>query len=48
MSTAQYATRYRIKPATAAKAFAFPIDERIVHERRSVGTFVFPGRVWSA
>jgi GntR family transcriptional regulator len=43
MSTTQYATTYRINPATAAKAFAQLMDEGVVHKRRGVGIFVSPG-----
>jgi GntR family transcriptional regulator len=43
MSTTQYATTYRINPATAAKAFAELVDEGVVHKRRGVGIFVSPG-----
>ncbi len=42
MSTTQYATTYRINPATAAKAFAQLVDEGVVHKRRGVGIFVSP------
>ncbi len=43
MSTTQYATTYRINPATAAKAFAQLVDEGVVYKRRGVGIFVSPG-----
>ncbi len=43
MSTTQYATTYRINPATAAKAFGELIDEGVVYKRRGVGMFVAPG-----
>ena len=43
MSTTQYATTYRINPATAAKAFAQLVDEGVVYKRRGVGIFVAPG-----
>lgn len=43
MSTTQYATTYRINPATAAKAFAQLVDEGILYKRRGVGMFVSPG-----
>jgi DNA-binding transcriptional regulator YhcF (GntR family) len=43
MSTTQYATTYRINPATAAKAFAELIDEGILYKKRGLGTFVAPG-----
>ncbi len=40
MSTTQYATTYRINPATAAKAFAELVDEGVLHKQRGVGMFV--------
>jgi len=43
MSTTQYATTFRINPATAAKAFAELVDEGVVYKRRGVGMFVAPG-----
>ncbi|KUG55619.1 GntR family transcriptional regulator [Serinicoccus chungangensis] len=43
MSTTQYATTYRINPATAAKAFAELVDEGVLHKRRGVGMFVSDG-----
>lgn len=43
MSTTQYATTYRINPATAAKAFAELVDEGVLYKRRGVGMFVSPG-----
>jgi GntR family transcriptional regulator len=43
MSTTQYATTYRINPATAAKAFAQLVDDGVVYKRRGVGIFVSPG-----
>lgn len=43
MSTTQYATTYRINPATAAKAFAELVDEGVVHKQRGVGMFVTEG-----
>ncbi len=42
MSTTQYATTYRINPATAAKAFAQLIDDGVLYKRRGVGMFVAP------
>ena len=42
MSTTQYATTYRINPATAAKAFAGLVDEGVLYKRRGVGMFVGP------
>lgn len=43
MSTTQYATTYRINPATAAKAFAQLVDEGVLYKRRGVGMFVATG-----
>ncbi|MGC1206528.1 MAG: GntR family transcriptional regulator [Ornithinimicrobium sp.] len=43
MSTTQYATTYRINPATAAKAFADLVDEGILRKQRGVGMFVEEG-----
>ncbi len=43
MSTTQYATSFRINPATAAKAFAELIDEGVLFQKRGLGTFVKPG-----
>jgi GntR family transcriptional regulator len=43
MSTTQYATHFRINPATAAKAFAELVDEGVLYKRRGVGMFVAPG-----
>ena len=43
MSTTQYATTFRINPATAAKAFAELVDEGVLYKRRGVGMFVAPG-----
>ncbi|MPV38221.1 GntR family transcriptional regulator [Georgenia subflava] len=43
MSTTQYATTYRINPATAAKAFAELVDEGVLYKRRGVGMFVATG-----
>lgn len=40
MSTTQYATTYRINPATANKAFAQLVDEGVVEKRRGIGMFV--------
>lgn len=42
-STNQYATTYRINPATAAKAFAELTDEGTLYKRRGVGMFVAAG-----
>lgn len=43
MSTTQYATTYRINPATAAKAFAELVDDGVLEVRRGIGTFVRAG-----
>lgn len=43
MSTTQYATTYRINPATAAKAMSALVDEGLVHKRRGLGMFVSDG-----
>ncbi|HZJ08976.1 MAG TPA: GntR family transcriptional regulator [Trueperaceae bacterium] len=40
MSTTQYATTFRINPATAAKAFGELIDEGVLYQKRGLGTFV--------
>lgn len=43
MSTTQYATTFRINPATAQKAFAELVEEGILYKRRGLGMFVAPG-----
>lgn len=43
MSTNQYASFYRINPATAAKAFQQLVDEGVLYKRRGIGMFVSPG-----
>ena len=43
MSTTQFATTYRINPATAAKAFTNLVDEGVLYKRRGLGMFVTPG-----
>ncbi len=43
MSTTQFATTYRINPATAAKAFAQLVDEDVIYKQRGVGMFVADG-----
>ena len=43
MSTTQYASFYRINPATAAKGFQELVDEEILVKRRGIGMFVAPG-----
>ncbi len=40
MSTTQYATTYRINPATANKAFTLLVEEGIAVKRRGIGMFV--------
>ena len=42
-STTEYATTYRINPATAGKAFAILVDEGLVEKRRGMGMFVAQG-----
>lgn len=42
-STTEYATTYRINPATAGKAFAILVDEGLVEKRRGIGMFVAQG-----
>ncbi|MFC7405246.1 GntR family transcriptional regulator [Georgenia alba] len=43
MSTTQYATTYRINPATAAKAFALLVDEGVLYKQRGLGMYVSEG-----
>ncbi|SEA64718.1 DNA-binding transcriptional regulator YhcF, GntR family [Bowdeniella nasicola] len=43
MSTTEYATTYRINPATAAKAFSILEAEGIVYKQRGIGVFVASG-----
>lgn len=43
MSTTEYATTYRINPATAAKAFTILEQEGLVEKRRGLGVFIAPG-----
>ncbi|MEE6287743.1 GntR family transcriptional regulator [Georgenia sp. MJ173] len=43
MSTTQFATTYRINPATAAKAFTLLVDEGVIYKQRGVGMFVADG-----
>ncbi|NLF04286.1 MAG: GntR family transcriptional regulator [Actinomycetales bacterium] len=43
MSTTQYATTFRINPATAQKAFAELVEEGVLYKRRGLGMFVAPG-----
>ena len=43
MSTTQYATTFRINPATAARAFAELVDDGVLEVHRGIGTFVRAG-----
>lgn len=43
MSTNQYATFYRINPATAARAFQQLAEEDILYKKRGIGMFVKSG-----
>ncbi|HHW82568.1 MAG TPA: GntR family transcriptional regulator [Actinomycetales bacterium] len=43
MSTTQYATTYRINPATAAKAMNLLVDDGLIYKKRGMGMFVSPG-----
>lgn len=43
MSTNQYASTYRINPATAAKAFADLVAEGVLVKQRGIGMFVADG-----
>lgn len=43
MSTTQYATTYRINPATAAKGLNILVDEHLIEKRRGLGMFVSEG-----
>jgi GntR family transcriptional regulator len=43
MSTNQYASFYRINPATAAKAFNQLVEEGILYKKRGLGMFVSAG-----
>ena len=40
MSTTQYATTYRINPATANKAFTILQNEGLIYKQRGIGMFV--------
>lgn len=42
MSTNQYATFYRINPATAAKGFQALVDDGVLYKKRGIGMFVSP------
>lgn len=43
MSTNQYASFYRINPATAQKAFQELVEEGVLYKKRGIGMFVSPG-----
>ena len=43
MSTTQYATAYRINPATAAKGLNHLVADGVLYKRRGVGMFVATG-----
>jgi GntR family transcriptional regulator len=43
MSTNQYASFYRINPATAQKGFQQLVDEGVLYKKRGIGMFVSPG-----
>ena len=43
MSTNQYASFYRINPATAAKAFQHLVDDGVLYKKRGIGMFVSAG-----
>ena len=43
MSTTQYATTYRINPATAGKAMNLLVEEGLIYKRRGLGMFVAAG-----
>lgn len=43
MSTTQFATTFRINPATAQKAFGQLVDEGVLYKRRGLGMFVALG-----
>ena len=40
MSTTQFATTYRINPATAAKGLGLLVDDGLVEKRRGLGMYV--------
>jgi len=42
MSTTQFATTFRINPATAQKTFAGLVEEGVLYKRRGLGMFVAP------
>ncbi len=43
MSINEYATTYRINPATANKAMALLVDEGLIYKQRGIGMFVAEG-----
>lgn len=43
MSTNQYASFYRINPATAQKAFQSLVDDGVLYKKRGIGMFVNTG-----
>lgn len=43
MSTNQYASFYRINPATAQKGFQQLVDEGVMYKKRGIGMFVTSG-----
>ncbi|GAA4423341.1 GntR family transcriptional regulator [Georgenia halophila] len=43
MSTTQFATTYRINPATTAKAFNLLVDEGVLYKQRGLGMYVAEG-----
>ncbi|GLZ75858.1 GntR family transcriptional regulator [Actinorhabdospora filicis] len=43
MSTNQFATYYRINPATAAKGFHQLVDEGVLYKKRGLGMYVTDG-----
>lgn len=43
MSTNQYASFYRINPATAQKAFQSLVEEGVLYKKRGIGMFVSTG-----
>jgi DNA-binding transcriptional regulator YhcF (GntR family) len=42
-STNQFATRYQINPATAAKGVNLLVDQGILYKKRGLGMYVTPG-----
>lgn len=42
-SSNEFASFYRINPATAAKGLNLLVDDGILHKRRGIGMFVAPG-----